>query len=124
MSAADQIRFSTDPRWVRKQLGVLDGRSQRRARSRERVLAACRELMAAGNFRPTMVNICKRASVCARTGFQAFLDVEALHLLAVSDNVTHKAVLQAVLGTDEYMMMPLRSKDRIVRAAVTGRAEA
>lgn len=98
----------------------IDGRSQCRVRSRDRIMVACRSYMVEGNFRPLMIDICKRAGVCTRTGFQGFHDIEALHLAAIDDEVTQKAIRVLVYG-DRWTLESREVKDRIVLAVVRGR---
>lgn len=56
-----------------------DGRLQRSARSRERILDALCALVEAGDLHPTGQQVAERAGVSLRTVFRHFEDMEGLH---------------------------------------------
>ncbi len=89
-----------------------DGRLRRSERTKAEILQACRELMLAGDFRPPFTAVCARAGYSVRSGFDRFGEIEALHLAAINDAAVRDAILRRVAG----------DADRIVRAAVLGRA--
>lgn len=57
----------------------LDGRVQRGARNRERIVDALLELVRAGELRPTAEQVADRAGVGTRTVFRHFDDMESLY---------------------------------------------
>lgn len=79
-----QHKVSTDPAWPPADMGPKrDGRHLRSDRSSAALVRATREIMLAGNFRPGMNEICQRAGVALRTGFDHFRTVENLLLWAI-----------------------------------------
>lgn len=96
-----------------------DGRNRRRQETRAKVVASCRELMRAGDFRPSLVAVAGHAACSIRTAFQHFGSVEALHLEAIADGETRGAILERVLG--DVPAGPTLGV-AIVRAIVLGRA--
>lgn len=102
---------------------IGDGRNRRSERSKEKALAACRRIMMHGQFQPSVVNIARAADLSVRTIFQHFGSVDALHHEAVQDGVVRDAILTRILG-DGWREIggPEEWFDRIVRAAVRGRA--
>jgi AcrR family transcriptional regulator len=62
---------------------VTDGRSLRRARSREVVVEAILDLLGEGHPRPTAQDVAERSGVSMRSIFRLFEDVGALHRAAV-----------------------------------------
>jgi AcrR family transcriptional regulator len=56
-----------------------DGRLQRSARSRDRILDALCELVAGGDLQPTGQRVAERAGVSLRTVFRHFEDMEGLN---------------------------------------------
>jgi len=116
MDAATDLDTSPAPR--------PDGRNQRAERTKTAILAACREFMQGGAFRPPMSAVCERAHVLVRSGFQHFSDIEGLYLAAAQDEATRDAILRHALGDD--WRHALRRHDRaeqLVRVIVTSRAE-
>lgn len=62
-----------------------DKRKARLERNRNRALAACRQLMCAGNFRPSMIEVAKHSACSLRSVFDYFTDLEAMHREALDD---------------------------------------
>jgi len=58
--------------------GASDGRLQRSERSREAIVNAILDLVAAGNLEPTAEQVAERAGVGIRTVFRHFSDMESL----------------------------------------------
>jgi AcrR family transcriptional regulator len=58
---------------------LQDGRVQRGARNRERIVEALIELIRAGSLKPTAEEVAARAEVGTRTVFRHFDDMEALY---------------------------------------------
>ena len=75
----------------------IDGRNARSAATRAKIISACRKLMLAGDFRPSMVEVARAAGCSIRSAFQHFKDVEALHLAAL-DRETQDGILLLILG--------------------------
>ena len=99
-----------------------DGRTSRADRTKARILTACRELMLAGNLRPSATEIGRRAGCSVRTVFEHYRDIERLHLEAIQDSATADAIAEAVCG-GKYIL-PTGVPGRILRAVVLGRTEA
>jgi AcrR family transcriptional regulator len=57
----------------------LDGRRERTEQTRQRILAAARDLMLAGNLQPTTTDIARHAGITTRTLFRHFAEAESLH---------------------------------------------
>ncbi len=93
----------------------VDGRNLRGIRTRATILAACRAMMLAGDFRPTMLAVARNAKCSVRSVFTHFDDVEALHLAAL-DRDTQDGILQLIMPG---MWAPAPAA--IVWAAVFGR---
>ncbi len=125
MSDAEKFRAamatSTDPARLERMAQKaearekIDGRRSRGERTREKIIATCREMMLAGDFRPTMLGVSKKAGCAVRSVFQHFKDVEALHLAAL-DRETQDGILLLIVG-DARVETPVC----IVWAAVFGR---
>lgn len=98
-------------------VAMHDGRRRRSTRSKAALLCACRIFMESGIFRPSMANICKMAKLSARTGFEHFKTVEALHLAAIEDLAVRDAIAARVYGSRRNAR-----RGRIVHAIITGRA--
>ena len=58
---------------------ILDGRVQRGARNRERIVEAMLDLVKSGELRPTAEQVADRAGVGTRTVFRHFDDMDALY---------------------------------------------
>ena len=97
-----------------------DGRSRRADRSRAALLSACRRLMVAGCFRPTMAACCIAADRGIRTGFEAYDGVDSLYLAAIDHVPTRAAIAERILG-DDRAALPDEALCRLARAVVTGR---
>lgn len=96
-----------------------DGRAIRAAKNRADLLRACRLEMAAGNFRPTIVQVAKLAKLSKRTAFKNFTSVEKLHDEAAGDGATREQIV-ALICCNGGPPTDLADQLRIVRAAVTG----
>jgi len=96
-----------------------DGRNERGQRTRAAIVAACRDFMQAGQFRPSMQACCTKANRSIRIGFQAFKTIEMLHLEAADDLPTREAMVERVLG-DDRSVLPAERLALIARALVTG----
>jgi AcrR family transcriptional regulator len=93
-------------------------RNARSRRTRAAILTACRAMMAAGDFRPTVPAVAKAADCAMRTVFQHFHDVTALHREAL--DVRTRDNIVALIKPTGPMPEPLLS-DCIAFAAVFGR---
>lgn len=93
----------------------MDGRNARAERTKAAILAATREAMRAGIFRPTVVEIAKAASCSVRSVFEHFGTAEELYRVALDDQ-TMEAICNQIRN-HELMF----TKPRIVMAAVYGR---
>lgn len=98
----------------------VDGRNVRSRRTRSVLVISCRELMAAGNYRPSMREIAKQADYSVRSGFEHFPTVEALHLEAAADDTVMAVILGRVMLAPPVNHM---ERVRLVRAIVLGRAD-
>ncbi len=58
---------------------TVDGRTERAARTRERIVAAILDLVRAGNLNPTAEEVAQYAAVGHRTVFRHFQDMETLY---------------------------------------------
>jgi len=102
----------------------VDGRNQRAERTKAAILAACREFMQGGAFRPPMSAVCERAHVSVRSGFQHFSDIEGLYVAAAQDEATRDAILRHALGEDWQQAIRWHDRaEKLVRVIVTSRAE-
>lgn len=98
-----------------------DGRNARRARTAEQILTVCRDLMKAGQLRPSVEDIAHAAGRSKRNVFDIFLTREALHLEALRDDETQRAVFALILKDS----LPPQTEDdrtRFLHAIVLGRA--
>lgn len=137
---AEQHRVSTDPNWLAPkdhaqsvtvgpggetgaaacQPGpVLDGRHGRKAKSRALMLAACRDLMSLGEYRPSMDDICAAAGASVRNGYEIFGNTDALRIEALQDADVRNAILEHACGP---LDLPEATRWRIMQAIVTGKA--
>src|SRR5690606_34994653 len=73
-----------------------DGRSLRRDRNREAVVAALLDLYREGDLTPSTEAIAARAGISARSLFRYFEDAEALVRTAIARQQQHLAPLMAV----------------------------
>lgn len=96
-----------------------DLRKARSARTRATIVEACRALMMAGNFRPTVMAVAEAASCSVRSVFQHYTDIEGLHRAAIADVRTRDNIVALIKPTGP-MPDPLLT-DCIVHAAVFGR---
>jgi AcrR family transcriptional regulator len=74
-----------------------DGRNMRAARTRAKILAATREFMVAGTYRPKVADIAAKAGTSVRSIFQHSIRVEELYLDAVRAPDIATAIYEAVL---------------------------
>lgn len=111
----EQIAVSTDPEWLRRQLGVsvpsADGRHARAERTKAEILTACRTMMLGGNFRPSIAAVAKAAGRSVRAVFEHFGTVETLHREAIADQTVRASILARFTG----------DADRSLEAAVFGK---
>ena len=98
-----------------------DGRTRRSDRSKEAILAATRTLMATGRFRPAATDVRTAVGCCVRTIFQHFGSIEGLHMAAIEDEATCRAMIGLVLRDS---LPPQTEADirRVVMALVKGEA--
>lgn len=80
-----------------------DGRRQRTARTRAKLLEACHRLMHDGCYRPPMVAIAKEAGVSMRSAFDHFGTVDKLWRITLDDGLRHRLVWWAVGQEVEHM---------------------
>lgn len=99
--------------------GQLDGRTARARRTQTTVLEACRRLMCAGDFRPTVVAVAIAAGCSVRSVFQHFTDLEGVHRAAL-DVRTRDAIAKLIMPAAALMPSTLDA-DCISFAAVFGR---
>ena len=98
----------------------MDGRHARKTRTQEAILAATREAMRAGIFRPSVVQIAKAAGCSVRSVFQHFATAETLYAVALGDEGLQHAILGQIVN-DAGFTLPRDEQHRIVMAAVYGR---
>lgn len=96
-----------------------DGRRRRGARTRDRILLACRALIVSGTLRPTAVQVGKEVRCSTRSVFDHFQSHDAL-LAEALDEPTRRAVLTLILR-DSLFPASQADQDRLIRAAVYGR---
>lgn len=108
-----QHKVSTDPKWPPADMVPRDGRHERTKRTSAALLQAARGIMLAGNFRPGMSEICQRAGVSLRTGFDHFRTVENLLLDVLEMDGVAESIGVLTLS---------RSPADIARLVVLGRA--
>ena len=103
----------------------MDGRHARKTRTQEAILAATREAMRAGIFRPSVVQIAKAAGCSVRSVFQHFATAETLYAVALGDEDLQHAILVQIVGeiylTEIYLTLPVECQCHIIMAAVYGR---
>lgn len=93
-----------------------DGRVQRSAVTRRRVVEAFLDLLVEGELQPTAQQVANRSGVSMRSIFRLFEDVDALHLAAIA----------AQLDRVAHLILAPRSDGRLpqrIRALVKRRAE-
>lgn len=95
---------------------MMDGRNQRSAETKARILAAGRAMMLAGNFRPSVAAIADKALVSVRSVFTHFDSVEKLHATLLDDEL-----LRVDIWTQVMTASAPCDVDRVVHAAVYGR---
>jgi len=98
-----------------------DGRTARRARTAERVLTTCRDLMKGGALRPSVEDIAHAAGCSKRNIFDIFQSKEALHLEALRDEQTQAVVLAMILR-DSLPPQTEGDRTRLLHAIVLGKA--
>jgi DNA-binding transcriptional regulator YdaS (Cro superfamily) len=96
-----------------------EGDASPSARSRAAIVSACRRLMRAGRFRPSVRECCMWAECPVQVGVRLFKTIEILHLEAADDQSTRDAIVERVVG-DEQVALPVETLSRIVRAVVMG----
>lgn len=96
---------------------LKDGRFRRGDRSRQALVAACRQLMAEGRLAPSMERIAALAVLSVRTGFQHFASIELLYRAALEDDGLRAGLARAILG-DHFETVPAAVRDRIVAVVV------
>lgn len=98
---------------------MVDGRKARAVASRRIILSTTRELMKAGIFRPTMVQVAQQSGICIRTAFAHFGSHEELLAAAVLDGLTQDHIVNFVCA-ETGGPANLRDRYNIARAAVFG----
>jgi AcrR family transcriptional regulator len=63
----------------------VDGRAERTAATRQKILAVTRQLILAGSIEPTAREIAAQAHITTRTLFRHFADMESLHRSLIAD---------------------------------------
>jgi DNA-binding transcriptional regulator YdaS (Cro superfamily) len=101
--------------------GRQDGGVIPSERSRAAIVSACRLLMRAGQFRPSVRDCCIWAECSVAIGCGLFKTIEILHLEAADDPATRDAIVERVVG-DERTALAVETLNRIVRAVVMGAA--
>jgi AcrR family transcriptional regulator len=81
-------------------LEVVDGRTVRRVKSRQRIIDAIIQLVAEGEDEPTAESIANLAGVTMRTVFRHFDDMEALHREIVADLQAQTDALRVAYDPD------------------------
>jgi AcrR family transcriptional regulator len=119
-SARDMTKYESDKRWDGQASPLPDGRRARTVDTRARLLAACRDLMMRGDYRPSMPDIVNAAGRSSRTGFDHFDNIDALRLEALSDGAVREAILDHVCGP---LAVPEVTKWLILKAIVIGKAQ-
>jgi hypothetical protein len=99
---------------------VDDGRNMRAKRNKAALVAACRQIMQDGWFRPTTQAIASRAGLSIRTVFVHFKNAEALYLEATKDETTCDLIMRHITGPG-YGPHGAEFTDRIVRAVILGK---
>lgn len=103
----------------------MDGRKSRADVTKAAILAACRQLMREGDFRPTVDAVAARAHVSKRSVFQHFKSVGKLHAVALEDPAIGAAILLAVCGGSQYAFAtPVAVVERIIQYVVFGKPTA
>src|SRR6266851_748333 len=92
---------------------LSDGRNRRSADSKRAILAAARELMIGGVWRPSMAETCELARRSLRTGFEHFSTLGALHREALQDGVVRDHIAMRAVGSG-WELLPSAMRDRIV----------
>jgi AcrR family transcriptional regulator len=82
-------------------LKVVDGRTRRRHRSRQRIIDAMVELLSEGNIEPTADQVANLAGVTMRTVFRHFDDMESLYRELLVDMKAPIDALQIEYNMDE-----------------------
>jgi len=98
-----------------------DGRRDRKSRSREAILSACRASMRSGLFRPFRAGVARDSGVTERTLFAHFQTHEGMLIEALNDAETQRAILALVLR-DSLPPQTEADRNRLLRAIVLGRA--
>jgi AcrR family transcriptional regulator len=80
----DQIPVS-QPETVEENSGRIDGRVERTAATRRKILSVTRELILEGSMDPTARQIADQAGITTRTLFRHFPDMEVLHRSFIED---------------------------------------
>lgn len=92
-------------------------------RTRDRILEVARIAMATGDFRPTVESIRKGAGLSVRSVFDHFGTIERLHWAAIGDPKIYDAIVALIVREPGLAgALSLADRDRIVRAAVFGKA--
>jgi AcrR family transcriptional regulator len=81
-----------------EQQATVDGRVQRRVRSRTAVVDAILDLLVAGEPRPTAQQVSDRSGVSMRTIFRLFDDMDSLHRAAIERQAERVMALVARLS--------------------------
>lgn len=98
----------------------VDGRCERRNRSRERLLRATQSLMLDGNWRPDARRIARLARVSTRTLFGIFDGLPTLYAAAIEDPAIAAAIATRVLSIASTRQ-PALIQRAVAYATVTGR---
>ncbi len=83
------------------QLQVVDGRTVRREKSRQRIVEAIVQIVTEGEVEPTAVNVAEIAGVTMRTVFRHFDDMESLLREVVLDLRVQTDALRVEFNPDE-----------------------
>jgi len=97
-----------------------DGRNDRKARSAQSIIRACRDFMRTGCFQPSLPAIAQAAGCSSRNLGHLFQTREKLFLEALRDEETRSAILAAVLK-DSLPPQTEGDRTRLLQAIVLGR---
>ena len=104
-----------DPAPATDKAASTDGRRQRSARSREKIIRAMWDLMLEGDMDPSGADIAERAGVGLRSVFRHFEDIDTLYreFLLVAEGDVMPELMRGVAG-DTWQERMLNHADRVV----------
>lgn len=99
-----------------------DGRHARFVRLHDKLVSACRVLMAGGNFQPSMALVCAETGCSLRSGFQHFKNNETMYREALEDQAVRRCILlSATDGHTCCLDWPPAIQESVLYALVMGR---